>query len=73
MTRIIFKGSRDVNRIDSVVLIGESQIRAGDVLQMIVNGELKIQIHQRYPLAEAQQAYRDLEGRKTTGKLLLIP
>lgn len=47
--------------------------RAGDVLKMIVNGELKIQIHHRYPLAEAQQAHRDLEGRKTTGKLLLIP
>jgi len=51
----------------------ELEWRAGDVLQMIVNGELKIQIHQRYPLAEAQQAHRDLEGRKTTGKLLLIP
>ncbi|HEX5704363.1 MAG TPA: quinone oxidoreductase [Pyrinomonadaceae bacterium] len=47
--------------------------RAGDVLGMIVNGELKIQIHHRYPLGEAQQAHRDLEGRKTTGKLLLIP
>lgn len=51
----------------------ELEWRAGDVLQMIVNGELKIQIHHRYPLAEAQQAHRDLEGRKTTGKLLLIP
>lgn len=51
----------------------ELEWRAGDVLQMIVNGELKIQIHQRYPLAEAQQAHRDLEGRKTTGKLLLVP
>jgi NADPH2:quinone reductase len=47
--------------------------RAGDVLQMIVSGELKLQIHHRYPLAEAQYAHRDLEGRKTTGKLLLIP
>lgn len=51
----------------------ELEWRAGDVLQMIVNGELNIQIHHRYPLAEAQQAHRDLEGRKTTGKLLLIP
>ena len=51
----------------------ELEWRAGDVVQMIVNGELKIQIHHRYPLAEAQQAHRDLEGRKTTGKLLLIP
>jgi NADPH2:quinone reductase len=51
----------------------ELEWRAGDVLQMIVSGELKLEIHHRYPLAEAQQAHRDLEGRKTTGKLLLIP
>jgi len=51
----------------------ELEWRAGDVLQMIANGELKLQIHHRYPLAEAQQAHRDLEGRKTTGKLLLMP
>lgn len=51
----------------------ELEWRAGEVLQMIVRGELKLQIHRRYPLAEAEQAHRDLEGRKTTGKLLLIP
>ncbi|HEX3231216.1 MAG TPA: quinone oxidoreductase [Pyrinomonadaceae bacterium] len=51
----------------------ELEQRANDVLQMIVSGELKLRIHNRYPLAEAQQAHRDLEGRKTTGKLLLIP
>ena len=51
----------------------ELEWRAGDVLQMIAKGELKLRIHHRYPLAEAQQAHRDLEGRKTTGKLLLIP
>ena len=51
----------------------ELERRAGDVLQMIASGELKLQIHHRYPLAEAEQAHRDLEGRKTTGKLLLIP
>jgi NADPH:quinone reductase len=47
--------------------------RASDVMQMIVNGELNVRIHKTYPLAEAAQAHRDLEGRKTTGKLLLIP
>jgi NADPH2:quinone reductase len=44
-----------------------------DVLQMIVRGDLKLRIHKTYPLEEAQQAHRDLDGRKTTGKLLLIP
>jgi NADPH2:quinone reductase len=47
--------------------------RAHDVLQMIVSGELKLRISKTYPLAEAEQAHRDLEGRKTTGKLLLVP
>ena len=51
----------------------ELEQRSGEVLQMIVAGDLKLRIHKTYPLAEAQQAHRDLEGRKTTGKLLLIP
>ena len=51
----------------------ELEQRSSDVLQMIVSGNLKLRIHKTYPLAEAQQAHRDLEGRKTTGKLLLIP
>jgi NADPH:quinone reductase len=51
----------------------ELEGRANDVLQSIARGELKLRIHKVYPLAEAEQAHRDLEGRKTTGKLLLKP
>lgn len=51
----------------------ELEWRAGDVLGMISRGELKLRIHKTYPLSEAFQAHRDLEGRKTTGKLLLAP
>ena len=51
----------------------ELEWRANDVLQSIAHGELKLRIHKVYPLAEAAQAHRDLEGRKTTGKLLLKP
>jgi NADPH2:quinone reductase len=51
----------------------ELEQRSHDVLQMIVRGDLKLRIHKTYPLEQAQQAHRDLEGRKTTGKLLLIP
>jgi len=47
--------------------------RADAVLSMIANGKLKLRISHKYPLADAQQAHRDLEGRKTTGKVLLIP
>jgi NADPH2:quinone reductase len=51
----------------------ELQARAGAVFGMIRDGKLKLRIEHVYPLAEAQQAHRELEGRKTTGKLLLIP
>ena len=51
----------------------ELEWRASDVLQMIVRGDLKLRVHKTYSLEETQQAHRDLEGRKTTGKLLLIP
>jgi len=47
--------------------------RSGAVLGMISSGKLKLRIEHTYPLAEAQRAHRELEGRKTTGKLLLIP
>ena len=47
--------------------------RAGDVLKWIAQGKLKLHIHKVYPLADAAQAHRDLEGRHTTGKLLLTP
>jgi NADPH:quinone reductase len=45
--------------------------RANDVLNWIGQGKLKLHIYKTYPLAETAQAHRDLEGRKTTGKLLL--
>ncbi len=47
--------------------------RASDVLNWIGQGKLKLHIHKIYALSDAAQAHRDLEGRKTTGKLLLVP
>jgi NADPH2:quinone reductase len=47
--------------------------RAGDVLGWVADGSLKLRLEHNYPLADAAQAHRDLESRKTTGKLLLIP
>jgi NADPH2:quinone reductase len=49
----------------------ELEWRAGDVLGWISTGKLKLQIYRTYPLAEAAQAHRDLESRKSVGKLLL--
>ncbi len=51
----------------------ELEWRADAVMQMIVRDELKLRIHKVYPLDEAAQAHSDLEGRNTTGKLLLDP
>ncbi|MBZ5525697.1 MAG: quinone oxidoreductase [Acidobacteriia bacterium] len=51
----------------------ELEQRATEIFHMIAAGNLKLRIEHIYKLAEAQQAHRDLEGRKTTGKLLLIP
>ncbi|HEX8972664.1 quinone oxidoreductase [Oryzihumus sp.] len=47
--------------------------RGGEVLDAIAAGRLHLEVGGRYPLADAGTAYRDLEGRRTTGKLLLIP
>ncbi len=47
--------------------------RSGAVFAMIAAGKLKLRIEHTYPLGEVQRAHRDLEARKTTGKLLLIP
>ncbi|HET7419155.1 MAG TPA: quinone oxidoreductase [Candidatus Dormibacteraeota bacterium] len=47
--------------------------RARAVLDMVASGRLNVRIGARYRLADARQAHIDLEARKTTGKLLLIP
>jgi NADPH2:quinone reductase len=47
--------------------------RAGDVLKWVGSGELKLRIGHRFALADAAEAHRALQGRKTTGKVLLIP
>jgi NADPH2:quinone reductase len=46
--------------------------RAGDVLGWVASGDLKLRVDHAYPLADAAQAHRDLESRKTSGKLLLL-
>jgi NADPH:quinone reductase len=47
--------------------------RAGAVLGWVADGSLTVHIGHRYPLAEAATAHADLQARRTTGKLLLIP
>ena len=58
---------------DYVATRTDLESRATDVLNSVANGSLKLRIEHVYPLADAARAQRDLESRKTTGKLLLIP
>ncbi len=51
----------------------ELRRRAGEVLDLAASGELSIRIGNRYPLDAAGDAHRALEGRATTGKVLLDP
>ena len=46
---------------------------AQDLFHVVKAGAVKIRVDQTYPLAEAAQAHRDLENRKTTGSTLLLP
>jgi len=70
------KGSLYVTRptlVNYIATREELVARSSAVFGMIAAGKLKLRIEHTYPLAEAQRAHRDLEGRKTTGKVLLLP
>jgi NADPH2:quinone reductase len=70
------KGSLFLTRptlVNHIATREELEKRASDVMNMITARKLKLRIEHTYPLKDAAQAHRDLEGRKTTGKLLLIP
>jgi NADPH:quinone reductase len=58
---------------DFILTRDELEHRAGDVLKWVAEDKLKLRLEHTYPLAEAAQAQRDLEARKTTGKVLLLP
>jgi NADPH:quinone reductase len=76
LNKLAQKGSLFITRptlVHHIASHEELMQRSSDVLNMISSGKLKLRIEHLYPLQEAQQAHRDLEGRKTTGKLLLIP
>lgn len=58
---------------DYIASSQDLQNRAKAVFDLVASGELKVRVSRTYPLAEAAQAQRDLEARRTTGKLLLLP
>jgi NADPH2:quinone reductase len=74
--RLAAKGSLYLTRptVFSHLATREStQEMADDLFEVVQSGAVKIRIDQRYPLADAAQAHRDLEARKTTGSSVLVP
>jgi NADPH2:quinone reductase len=59
--------------IDYTASRAELQETANDLFAMVGSGKIKIEINQEYPLRDAAQAHRDVEARKTTGSVVLIP
>jgi NADPH:quinone reductase len=70
------KGSLFLTRPSLNVYIAtrdELQQRAGELFGWLRDGKLKLRMEFEFPLKDAAEAHRALEGRKTTGKVLLIP
>ena len=68
------KGSLYVTRqtlFTHIATRDSTQAMADDLFAVVASGQVKIHIDQRYPLADVQQAHRDLEARKTTGSTIL--
>ena len=68
-------GSKFLTRpslLDHTATREELMWRAGDVLGWISSGEMNLRIGHEFPLSEAAEAHRQLEGRATTGKVLLL-
>jgi NADPH2:quinone reductase len=47
--------------------------RANDLFSVVASGAVRVEVRQRYPLAEAARAHRDLEARRTIGSSILLP
>ncbi|MGN6797894.1 MAG: quinone oxidoreductase family protein [Gaiellaceae bacterium] len=70
------KGSLYLQRPTLGTYTGTSEMlatRSAAVFALVASGDLKVEIGARYPLEEARRAHEDLEARKTTGKVLLVP
>lgn len=76
LQQLTARGSLFITRpslMNYVASDAEMQSSAQAVLQRVLDGTLAVAVNQRYPLADVQQAHRDLESRATTGSSLLLP
>jgi NADPH2:quinone reductase len=70
------KGSLYVTRPTLATYIAsraDLEARSKSLFEVVKSGKVKIEITGRYKLVDAAQAHRDLEGRKTTGSVILLP
>jgi NADPH2:quinone reductase len=70
------KGSLFVTRPTLATYIAsraDLEARSSSLFAIVKSGKVKVEITGRYKLADAAQAHRDLEGRKTTGSVILLP
>ncbi len=73
---VLAKGSLHLTRptlFTHIATRESTQAMADDLFGMVASGQVKIHVEHRYALADAQQAHRDLEARRTTGSAILIP
>jgi NADPH:quinone reductase len=73
---LALKGSLFITRptmLTYTATTGELRQSSDDLFARMQSGDIRIEIHQRYPLAEVEQAHRDLEGRRTTGSTVILP
>jgi NADPH:quinone reductase len=76
LSRLAAKGSLYVTRPTVFTHLATQEktlAMAQDLYSVVQRGRVQIQIGQRYPLAEAERAHRDLESRRTTGSNILLP
>lgn len=76
LSRLAAKGSLYVTRptiFTHLATLENTLAMAQDLFAVVQSREVKIDIRQRYPLAEVQRAHRDLEARRTTGSSVLLP
>jgi len=76
LIQLSLKGSLFVTRptIASYTAKRDDLVALGaELFDMVVSGQVRIEVNQTYPLKDAAQAHRDLEARKTTGSTILLP
>jgi NADPH2:quinone reductase len=75
-TDLVKRGSLYVTRptlFDYTAERADLELMARETFAVVKKKQIKVQIHQRYSLADAAQSHRDLEGRRTTGASVILP